>query len=243
MKMITQISVVAAVVLSLTAVSVSEATPMLRITDGINTVTVSDNAVGLDSAAALGQVLYANSSFFGWNILVSSGVTKPIVGSSTSPALDLNWFVTRGAGSLGTLTIFFSENGFNVTPAGNFVTSAGGTLGNSGSPSANVRTYYDLGNTELATTTLLTSHLFTGQGGYSGNDAGGPVGPDNSIAFTIRLDVSLPIGGVASGDIDLGIVGVPESGSMVTLLGTGLLALGILAVRCKSVRAVRPAQI
>ncbi len=202
---------------------------MLRVTDGVNApITITDNGAG-DSAPAVGHLNYANPNYFGWNILVSSGVTKPIVGSSTSPALDLSYQIIRNAGSQGTLTIFFSENGFNLASAANFETSAGGILGNSGTPSANVRTFYDLGNTELATTTLLTSHLFTGQGGYSGTDFGGPVGPDSSVAFTIRLDVSIPVDSVSSGDIDLH--SVPEGGSMITFFGTALFGLGILAVR------------
>lgn len=223
------------IALSLATAVVSHATPMLRITDGVNNIVISDNGVG-DASPAVGHVNYANPTFFGWNILVSSGVTKPILGSATSPALDLNYFVIRGAGSVGTLTIYFSENGFDLTTVGKLETSAGGTLGSQGSPSVNVRTYYDLGNTELATTTLLTSHLFTGTGGYSGNDVGGPVGPDNSVAFTVRLDISLPIGAAASGDTDLHL-SVPESGSMITLFGTALLGLGILAIRSRRARA------
>lgn len=223
--------------LSLAAGPFAQAIPTIRISDGVNpAVTVTDNGVG-DTTANLGQVNYANSSFFGWNVLVSSGVTKPIIGSATSPALDLSWQVVRGAGSQGTLTIYFSENGFSLTPAGNFTTDAGGALGNQGTPTATVRTYYDLGNTELAATTLLTSHLFTGQGGFSGTDNGGPVGPDSSVAFTIRLDVSTPFGSVASGNIDLHLNNVPESGSMATFLGAGLLALGVVAARLRKARA------
>ena len=47
---------------------------------GINSVVVSDNGLG-DTSATVGQVNYANGSFFGWNVLVSSGVTKPVLGT------------------------------------------------------------------------------------------------------------------------------------------------------------------
>ena len=235
MKMITRNATVAVVALSLAAASVSQATPQLRITDGVNTVIVSDNGAG-DTAAALGQVNYANPTFFGWNILVSSGVTKPINGTATSPALDLTYQISRGQGSAGTLTVCFSENGFNLNPAGNFALAGGGTLGFQGAPSIVVRSFYDLNNVELAQATLLTTHTYSGQGAFGGNDTGGPVGPDPSVSFTIKIDLSEPIGGVASGDIDLHL-SVPEGGSMVTFLGTGLLALGIFAARRKSARA------
>jgi hypothetical protein len=226
------------IALFLTAVSVTHAIPMLRVSDGLNApITITDNGAG-DLAPAVGHLNYANANYFGWNIIVSSGVTKPIVGSATSPALDLNYQIIRNANSQGTLTILFSENGFNLASPSTMETSAGGILGNSGNPSINVRTYYDLGNTELVTTTLLTSHLFTGQGGYAGNDIGGPVGPDSSIAFTMRIDLSIPVGAVSSGDIDLHLNNVPEGGSMITFLGTALFGLGILAIRRRNARAV-----
>ena len=232
MKTKLQIAAAAVATLSLTAASVSQATPTLRISDGLNTVTVTDNGVG-DTSLNLGQVNYANGSFFGWNVLVSSGVTKPILGSATSPALDLTFQVVRGAGSQGTLSILFSENDFNLSPAGNFGVSAGGALGNLGSPSVNVQSFYDLGNATLALTTPLTAHLYSGQGGFSGNETGGPVGPDSSVSFTIRIDLSEPINGLASGNVDLHLNNIPEGGSMATFLGTGLLALGVLAARRK----------
>ena len=235
MKMITRNAAVAAAALSLAGASVSQAVPTLRILDGLNAqLTIADNTL-LDSSAVVGQVNF-NGSYNGWTILVSSGVTKPVIGSATSPALDLTFQITRGAGSQGTLTVCFSDTDFNMSTPGNFGLSAGGTLGNLGAPSLVVKSFYDLGNIALAQTTQLTTHNYNSQGGYSGNDAGGPVGPDGSVSFTIKIDLSEPIGGVASGNIDLHL-NVPEGGSMVTFLGTGLLALGIFAARRKSVRA------
>ncbi len=227
------------VVLALAAASIGQATPMLRVTDGVSTTTITDNLAG-DLNGAAGAVTFSGT-VNGWSILVSSGATKPILGSATLPHLDLSWQVTRTSLAGGsTLTICFSENGFNLSPiAGNFVTDSGGTLGSTTGPanSANVRTFYDLGNTELAQTTALTTHLFTGPGGFSGSDAGGPVGPDPSLSLTIKVTLSQAVGSVTSGDIDLHIVGVPEGGSMVTFLGTALLALGVFAARRKGLRA------
>ena len=235
MKTITHISAATAIALYLAATSITQAIPQLRISDGVNpAVTITDNGAG-DTSALVGHVNYGNASFFGWNILVSSGVTKPIVGSSISPQLDLSWQVQRNVGASATLSISFSDNDFNLTSPRNFQVSSGGTLGNAGTPSVNVRSWYDLGNTTLAETTLLTSHLFSGQGGYSGNDPGGPVPADPSVAFTVRIDVTLPVGPIASGDVDL-ISSVPETGSMFTFLGTALFGLGIFAIRCRKSR-------
>ncbi len=232
-----QNAAVLSVSLALAAASVSQATPMLQITDGVAApITISDNLPG-DANPQAGAVSFTGV-INGWNILVSSGVTKPIIGSSTSPSLDLTWQVTRSSAAGGAnLTICFSENGFNLTTPRNFVTDVGGTAGPAGN-TVNVRTYYDLGNTELAQTTLLTSHLFTSPpNGFSASDFGGPVPADPSVSFTIKLVLSQAVGSVSSGDIDLHQVGVPEGGSMVTFLGTALLALGVFAVRRKGLRA------
>lgn len=224
----------AAIALSFAAASTTQAVPQLRISDGVNpAVVITDNGAG-DTSALVGHVNYGNGSFFGWNILVSSGVTKPIVGSATSPMLDLNWQATRGAGASATLSISFSDNDFNLVSPRNFEVSTGGTLGNVNPRSVNVRAWYDLGNATLAETTLLTSHLFSNQNGYSANDFGGPVPADPSVAFTVRIDVSLGVGGIASGDVDLH--SVPETGSTFALFATALFGLGILAVRCRNAR-------
>jgi hypothetical protein len=233
----TQLLTLAAIASFLAATLTTQAVPQLRISDGVNpAVTITDNGAG-DTSPLAGHVNYLNGSFFGWNILVSSGVTKPIVGSAVSPVLDLSWQAIRGAGASPTLSISFSENDFNLTAPRSFEVAAGGTLGNVGSPSVNVRSWYDLGNTTLAETTLLTSHLFSGQGGYSGSDNGGPVPADPSVAFTVRIDVSLALGGIASGDVDLTSAAVPETGSTFAFFATALCGLGIFAVRCRKVRA------
>ena len=237
MKTTTLISTVTAIALYLTATPVAHAIAQLRISDGVNAPLIISDNIGPDSSALLGHVNYANPTFFGWNIFVSSGVTKPIVGSATTPQLDLNWQVSRGAGASATLSISFSDNDFILASPRLVQVASGGTLGNAGAPSVNVRSWYDLGNTTLAETTLLTSHLFSGQGGYSGNDNGGPVPADPSVAFTVRIDVTLPLNGIASGDVDFQSSPVPETGSMLTLLGTALFGLGVFAIRSRKSQA------
>ena len=236
MKMMKRNAAAAAVAaLSLAAAPMSQAVPSMQISDGVNAALVITDNSALDSSLALGQVNY-NGTYNGWTILVSSGVSKPFIGSINSPALDLSFQITRSGASQETLSVFFSDNDFNVAAPANFMLAAGGTLGNLGSPGINVRSYYNLANVPLAATTQLTGHAYNSQGGFSGNDVGGPVPADPSVAFTIRMDLSEAIGGVASGDIDLHI-SVPEGGSMLTLLGTGFVALGLLAARRKSARA------
>ena len=225
------------VALALAATSVSQAVPTIRISDGFTTVTVSDNLVG-DASAQAGFVSYtaAPGTFAGWSVILSAGTTKPIIGSATAPELDLNWSITRTAGAgVGTLTVLFSENGFNLATAAGAVTASGGTLGTSAANSATIRTFYAANNVELNQASLITSQVFTGPGAFSQNTFGA-VPADPTVSFTVRLDL-VQNGGtssqITSGDIHL-FVNAPEGGSMVTLLGTALLALGAFAARRKA---------
>lgn len=175
----------------------------LRVTDGVSTVTIVDNG-GNDSSPIVGAVSYSGT-LNGWNILVASGTTKPVLGSANSPDLDFTYQVMRGAGSQGTLTMLFSDNNFSIANGSNVTVSASGSLGTNVGPSVTVQTFYDFANTELATTTLLTSHFYSGppSSSYSGSDASGSFAVSLSTAFTMKLDIALPVGITSSGDVDM----------------------------------------
>jgi hypothetical protein len=230
MKSVLLLSVAASLFLA----PLAQAIPTIRITDGITTVTIQDN-VGADSSPVAGYVEYSApaGTFAGWSSGLSAGTTKPLVGSSTSPQVDLNWAIVRSGPGSGSISVFFSENNFNLASATPMTASSGGTLGTSAANTALVRTYYDNGNTVLATSTLLTSHAFSGPGAFAANDPA--VAPaDPAIAFTVRVDLTQNANDITSGEIHLFGASVPEGGSMVTMLGTALLALGFFAARRKA---------
>lgn len=222
-----------AVIATLATGTVAHAIPTIHITDGITTVTVQDN-VGADGSALAGFVSYNApvGTFAGWSVILSAGVTKPLVGSASAPQLDLNWNVVRSGPGSGNLKIYFSENGFNLAGNTPVIVGAGGTLGTTAANTLNVSSYYDSGNAVLQPTTLLTSHNFSGPGAFSGNDAANAPA-DPAVAFTVKVDVTMAAGEVTSGDVHL-YTAVPEGGSMVTFLGTALLALGFYASRRKA---------
>jgi hypothetical protein len=233
MKNFKRNAAVLSVALAMAAASVSQAVPTIRITDGVTTVTIQDN-IGSDGSPIAGFVQYSApaGTFAGWSVILSAGTTKPVIGSVTSPELDLNWTITRSGPGAGQLTVCFSENGFNLAGPASFVNSSGGTLGTSAANTALIRTYYAGDNVELNTANLLTTHAFNGPGAFAANDAG--VAPaDPSVSFTVKLDLNQGAGQVTSGDIHLRL-NVPEGGSMVTFLGTALLALGFFAARRKA---------
>lgn len=221
--------------LALAATSVTQAVPTLRIQSGATIITVQDNGVG-DTDLQPGAISYTApaGTFANWSVVFSGGITKPAIGSATAPELDLNWNIVRTAGSgSGTITAMFSENGFNLATAKPFITSSGGTLGTSAANSATVNTFYAGNDTVLATTSPLTSHVFNGPGAFAANDNGNAPA-DPTVAFTIVLSLTQGAGQITSGDIQLYSVNAPEGGSMVTFLGTALLALGAFATRRKA---------
>ena len=219
------------VALGLAAASVSQAIPTIRISDGFTTLIIQDN-IGADGSPIAGFVQYTApaGTFAGWSVVLSAGTTKPVIGSATSPELDLNWAITRQGPTAGQLTVQFSENGFNLAGPSSFVISSGGILGTAAN-TALVRTYYAGNNTELNTTSLLTTHAFIGPGAFAANDPGAAPA-DPTVAFTVQLDLTHGAGQISSGDVHL-YLNVPEGGSMATFFGTALLALGALAIRRK----------
>ena len=119
------------------------ATPILFISDGLNSVTASDlNGDG---------VVQYTGSVGSFDLVVAVGTTTPALGSPDKPEMSLLNIDLNGADA-GTLTIRFSETDF--TAPGPFElagllngTSIGGTVTYSA--------YRDLGNASLGTSELI----------------------------------------------------------------------------------------
>lgn len=107
----------------------AQAIPQLRLSDGFTTITVTDGGVG-DINASAGVIVFQGAIGV-FNISVTTGVTKPVLGTPTEPVLDLNSIAVNGTGP-GTLTISFSETDFVSTGSSvNFLTSVGGVTAGS----------------------------------------------------------------------------------------------------------------
>jgi hypothetical protein len=84
----------------------------LELTSGASDIIIQDNFAGLDLNLASGQILWAGT-INGWAFTVAVGDTKPLLGSATSPILDLS--VAADTPGNASLTVKFTDTGFGPT--------------------------------------------------------------------------------------------------------------------------------
>ncbi|HBH61495.1 MAG TPA: hypothetical protein DDX85_07110, partial [Nitrospiraceae bacterium] len=82
----------------------------IRLSDGTTTFDVADGS-GLDSNPNTGAVTYVGAVGTNWWLNVTTGITKPALGSAGSPQMDLN-DISLTSYSAGNLSILFSETDF-----------------------------------------------------------------------------------------------------------------------------------
>jgi len=84
----------------------------LELTSGASDIIIQDNFAGLDLNLSSGQILWAGS-INGWSFAVTVGDTKPLLGSATSPHLDLS--VTANSPGNDSLIVKFTDTDFGPT--------------------------------------------------------------------------------------------------------------------------------
>jgi len=183
-------------------------------------IIVTDNLAG-DALPASGQINFVVAAF-GYSLAVNTSQSKPAIGSSNGPQLDLT-YVATGSG-----TIFFYVGDTDFTGPQSFLMSLAETS-SGGSSTVTGRAWGGTTNNALTFSPLLASIPLTGV--VASGTANGTVTPGvNPYSLSLGVQVVRTSAGTTTGDLNLAAT-TPEPTSLV-MLGIGLACFGF-AVRRK----------
>ena len=188
--------------------------------------TVTDNGAG-DTVPMVGAISFSQTAF-GYTFLVNTAQSKPMVGSATSPQLDISFTATNAAPA-GNVFLYASDT--NFTGAGGFTFTLAGT-NSGGDGSVTGRAWGGTSNTQLV---FSPANLFATLGAfttpaYSGTATGSFAPTTNPYSLTIGLQIARTTPGTSTGDLNVQISAVPEPSTWALML-VGPALIGFVAQR------------
>lgn len=196
----------------------TDAALIVELENGASTVTVTDNGVG-DSDPTLGSVTYVGSVGV-FDINVTTGISKPLVGSATEPILTLN-SVNTSSTAAGTLKVRMTATDF-TGPVGAGL-AAPLDFGGTTNGTAALDAYVDSSNAAFGMATPAGSLGAFGPGPFDDSSA-------SIVSATGPYSATLEATIVHAAPLDITSFGgqlrvVPEPGSLA-LIGLGALLVG-----------------
>lgn len=196
----------------------AHATLIMTLQSGTASVTVHDNGSG-DSMPNNGVISYSGA-LGNFPINVSTGMSKPALGSATVSQMDLNSVDLANNGG-GTLTITLADTGFVGNGQTNFIGRIGGTT----QGTVSFQYYLDLDNDGLLSTG--TDQLISNFGPFTGGAFSGTqgfsyaFGSNQPYAMIMVANITQSTGQITSFN---GAVQDPDPGTLA-LFSTGLVVL------------------
>jgi len=206
--------------------------PTLFISDGTDPIIiVNDNGTG-DLNPATGE-LTLSTNVGVWSLSISTGISKPSLGSTTNPVMDI--VIQASSTGAGSLTYTFSDNNFESAP-GLLNAAVSGQVISGATTTVAYSVYGDPDDTEGALTTFLAT-TGTNSLPIATSSPGTLALPDQ---FSLSQVVQLTASGASAVSVDASLSVIPEpSSAALAFVGLPFLVAG-LARRRGPLNRVRP---